>query len=209
MSKKLSVKDLVSLYPGYDTEVILNEDFSIDDLNNDKNLRKIQSYYPKPDCRRSLEDISEGLEEISEKRSFLITGTYGTGKSHLGLIIANYLSMPSEDKRLEPLFFKIKERNPIIAQKLIKRRQKGKPFLIVLPDFLINNFETALIKGLKEAFEKAGVNFSFKTKYQNVIDYIESIKKESEDIYRLLNEKLQNKYGIGLSLIKDSLSAKN
>jgi len=208
MAKNFYVKELVSLYPGYDAEVRLNKDFCIDNLDSEINIKKIQSYYPKPDCRRSLLDISEGLIETSEKRSFLITGNYGTGKSHLGLIIANYFSLPSEDERLESLFSKIRERDPTIAQRLKDRRKGGKPYLIVIPDFLNVNFENALVKGLKEAFEKVGIDFNFNTKYKSVVDYIKNIERDSEEIFNLLGERLKNKYSLELNQLKESLNKK-
>lgn len=83
------------------------------DLNNSK---KLQNFIPTPSSMRLLDDILQSTEKTSSKRSRILIGAYGKGKSHIVLTILSLLRkhLPITDfvhlnKKLE-LFPQIKRR---------------------------------------------------------------------------------------------------
>ena len=98
MLESARLSDLVRISPTFSAEVNLQRDFYDDP---EENRRKLRGYVPTTSCREVLKEIIKGMPNPSRIRAHLITGTYGTGKSHFALILANYFSLPIEDENLQ------------------------------------------------------------------------------------------------------------
>lgn len=133
---------------GFVRDVKIIEDFFDEEMNR----RKLESYYVNPKAREAFYSISRGLHPTSRNRVHLITGTWGSGKSHFGLVIANYLTRNSGSKDFEMIFGRLEEKDPGKASEIYDVRNIDKPYLIILLEgYDPDGAEHALLKGLNEA----------------------------------------------------------
>jgi len=87
------IKELLRIQSSYSAQVDLNRDF------NDRNLKdeRMSNYKPIKAHRKAFEVIAEGAYDKTSKRCFILSGSYGTGKSHLLLMAASYFESQSDN----------------------------------------------------------------------------------------------------------------
>ncbi len=169
MTESTKIRDLVSISSADLTEVNIKRDF--DDTH------KIRGYLPNEASRRTLSEMLPGLMPTSTKRVYLITGTYGTGKSHFGLIISALLRKhPDTNTVLE----KIREKDDEIYRLTQRNLNACKKYLIVVPDVYLysNGFNNVLLTSLQDALRQEKIDFRPKSHYQAAIDVINDWKEK-------------------------------
>jgi len=123
-----------------------------DYFDEERNRRKLESYYMNPNAREALYSISTALRPTSTNRVHLITGTWGSGKSHFGLVIANYLTKNSSSKDFEMIFCRLKEKDSNRSSEIYRIRNIDKPYLVILLEgYYPDGVEHTLLRGLNNA----------------------------------------------------------
>lgn len=176
----MKYNELVSVSPGFKPSVNIK-----DDLSNDI---KIRSYIPTRDKIDILLDISESLvKEGSRVRHF--TGAVGTGKSNLGLVVANYYKFKIDDNGKLPIsavIDKIKNIDREKCNRLVENRNKidGK-FLVVTIEGYHKSINQALISELDRTLQiSAGLEDTMpSTAYSAVDKLIDEWQKNHEHIF--------------------------
>ena len=69
-----------------------------------ENADRMAMYRPTKAHREAFERICRGLYQPNEKNFYLLSGSYGTGKSHLCLMVANILSRSSGDPEISGFY---------------------------------------------------------------------------------------------------------
>ena len=101
------ISDIIDISKTDLTEVNIRRDFN--------NSNKIEGYIPNEASRRTMKDICLGLMPTSTKRVHLITGSYGTGKSHFGLILSGLLrKLTTANKVLSKVREKDEDRKSVV-----------------------------------------------------------------------------------------------
>lgn len=166
------IRDIVQINSGYTSYVDLYEDYY--DLV--KNRGRMERYKPIAAHRQVFEKIANVLNPL-DRRFYFLSGSYGTGKSHLLLMFANYFANPSDLPEIEA-FFKnyetaqcevllkpgesLKERK---AASLKEARKSGR-FLVALCRYSLNlDFEGAVLRALEEALQKDESNILLDSHY--------------------------------------------
>lgn len=90
------IADVVKLKTGYANFVELKKAFEASQENADR----MAMYRPTKSHREAFERICRGLYQPNDKKFYLLSGSYGTGKSHLCLMLANFLSRSSGDPEI-------------------------------------------------------------------------------------------------------------
>ena len=155
------IREIIEIKSGYTSYVDVYEDYH----NLEQNRGRMEHYMPIAAHRQVFEKIANALNP-KDRRCYFLSGSYGTGKSHLLLMLANYFASPTDVPELEA-FFKnyetaqkdvllrpgetLKERT---ATSIKQARSSGK-FLVAICRFVLNlDFEGALLRALEEALKQ-------------------------------------------------------
>jgi hypothetical protein len=174
------IRDIIQINSGYTSYVDLYEDYY--DLA--KNRGRMERYKPIAAHRMVVEKIANALNP-RDRRFYFLSGSYGTGKSHLLLMMANYFASPSDVPEIEA-FFKnyetaqkevllkpgetLKER-PAVS---LKEARKSGRYLVALCRYSLNlDFEGAVLRALEEALEKDNAQLLLDTHYSEALRRIE------------------------------------
>lgn len=187
----IAMRDVVSISDAFSTEVNLRRDF----YNKKVNLEKLRGYVPNKSSRDAIFGISRGFHPASAKRVHFVTGSYGVGKSHLGLVLANYLSLPIDNKDLQPVMEKIKEKDFELYNQLVSIRSQTKPFIIVIPRAGgdPHGFNHSLLFTLKETLRRVEIDYEPKTNYSTAVDRIKYWKDNEPEAYQKLRDCLRKR----------------
>lgn len=198
------MRDLVQVQGSFKPSVRLPDDFFDEQLNR----HFVESYIPTQETIDIFLNIRDSLQPHSDQRAHLFSGTFGTGKSDLMLMIANYVTRPSEDPLLIPFFKRLRNLNDAKAEAIYQARQSKPPFLLVIlqSDAAIT-FSSFVLDGLARTLEKANLGGLLnKTYYKAALDLIESWEQNWPDNIRHLSDVLESEYGHTLNQLRHDLS---
>jgi len=172
----IKIRDIVKINSGYTSYVDLYEEYY--DLV--KNRGRMERYKPITAHRKVFEKIANALNPL-DRRCYFLSGSYGTGKSHLLLMLANYFANPSDVSEIEAFF-----RNYEVAQSEIllkpgeklnertafslKEARKSGRYLVALCRYSLNlDFEGTLLRALKDALSDEESTILLDTYYQEAL----------------------------------------
>ncbi|KOA18751.1 hypothetical protein CLHOM_30350 [Clostridium homopropionicum DSM 5847] len=189
------IKELLDIKSSYSNQVDLHREF------NDRALKKdrMSKYKPIKSHRKAFEIIAEGAYTTTSKRCFVLSGSYGTGKSHLLLMAANYFESQSDTDEMIEFFKNYAESESEELDKraeLLKTIRKENRYIVAISNYGTNKFETYILKAIEEALNREGISIEEMSSY-----YLEAVKKiglwgDSEDqyYYEKLEKELENRY---------------
>lgn len=195
--------ELVQVQGGFKPSVELPRDFFDEELNR----HFVENYVPTQETLEILMSVRDSLQPNSDKRARSFVGTYGTGKSDLMLMIANYVTRSADDPLLAPFFERLDRLNHAKAEAIYNTRLGKPPFLLVLvqADVAIT-FSSFMLSGLADALRTQGLeNFLGNTYYQAALNQIEEWERGYQDTIHRLSGILVNDYGRTLNQLKNDL----
>lgn len=155
------IADIVKLKTGYANFVDLKIAYEADQENADR----MAMYRPTKAHRQAFERICRGLYQPNDKKFYLLSGSYGTGKSHLCLMTANILSRSSHDPALAG-FYENYARLDEEKARLLKNIRKNGQYLVAICDFHSGrNFEDVVMKALFNACRSRGLEPNVETEF--------------------------------------------
>lgn len=188
------IKELVDIKSSYSAQVDLRKEFIDRSLKKDR----MSQYKPIKSHRRAFEIIAEGAYTKNSKRCFILSGSYGTGKSHLCLMAANYFESQSDTDEMQEFFRNYAESEEEEKEKkaeLLKTIRKNRRYLVSICDYGTNEFETYILRAIGEALNREGISENEMDSY-----YTQAIKKikeweNSDDnyFYQRLESNLDNR----------------
>ena len=199
--------ELIKTNPGYSAQVDLNLWFR----DSTQNLATMRRYKPIASHRKAFERIAGALDN-KDKRAYLITGNYGTGKSHLCLMLANYFAYPADQPDVDQFLHNYADKDPGTAKELRARRQKGR-FLVALCDYdSTDDFGEVVLRAVLDPLQEAGLMDVLDTPYEAARRKLEKLEKEQRsgqtlvDYYRLFENQLPTHLaGVSMDKFKDRL----
>lgn len=173
----ITIGEIVSIAPSYTSEVNIQLDFEDEAMN----ALKVRGYIPTAVARQACRQIMQGLLPMSDRRVHLVTGMYGTGKSHFGLVLANLFGRLSDDALVANFMRNVANADSETAN-LISRNRNGLPqkFLVVILDQTTNRggFNYVLLSGLQAALKKEKINYTPKTQYGDAEALLEKMVQD-------------------------------
>jgi len=126
------IVNLVNFHTAYGEQVRLLEYF----YNENQNLDHMSGYRPIRSHRQAFLELARSqLPDKSNKdKVFMLTGSFGTGKSHLCLMLANYFSLKPTEIEMQAFFDNWNERDPAEAETIRNWRGDGR-YLVAPCDF--------------------------------------------------------------------------
>lgn len=155
------ISDVVKLKTGYANYVELKSAFEA----TQENVDRMAMYRPTKAHRVAFERICRGLYQPNDKKFYLLSGSYGTGKSHLCLMTANVLSRSSGDPEIAG-FYKNYAKLDSEKAKLLKNIRKDGQYLVAICDYHSGrHFEDVVMKAIFDACKAKGLNAGVETEF--------------------------------------------
>ena len=155
------IREVVTLKTGYANFVELKSAFE----ESQENADRMAMYRPTKAHRRAFERISRGLFQPTDKKFYLLSGSYGTGKSHLCLMTANVLSRSSGDPAIAG-FYENYSKLDSEATKHLKNIRKDGQYLVAICDYHSGQrFEDVVMKAVFEACASKGFDAEVETEF--------------------------------------------
>jgi len=189
------IAGLIKATTGYSAQVDLNQLFP----NSAENLKTMGRYKPTISHRKAFERVAGALDN-KDKRAYLITGNYGTGKSHLSLMLANYFAYPSDQPDVARFLDNYAEEDADAANALRARRSKGR-YLIALCDYdSTDSFAEVVLRAVLSALNEAGLADVLETPYEEARRKLERLATEQSS-----GQALVDYYGLFEKLLPQHL----
>lgn len=155
------ISEVVKLKTGYANFVELKSDFE----EIQKNEGRMAMYRPTKAHRVAFERICRGFYQPNDKKFYLLSGSYGTGKSHLCLMTANVLSLSSGDPGISGFYDNYGKLDSEKA-KLLKNIRKDGQYLVAICDYHSGrHFEDVVMKAVFEACVAKGLDTGIETDF--------------------------------------------
>lgn len=194
------ISEIVKLSPGYKSAVHIEHDM--------ENYEKVSAFIPTEIGSQCLELVAKSLNPECKDRSFLITGTYGTGKSHLALVFANLLKHEGITLALNPVMEKIQnkwhQRYELI--KHYRTEVENKPFLVVTLYQDEGRMNDALLRKLDDVLSKRDLRDILPdTVFTAALKRIEQVRNDYPDALNILKKIIEEEGLVSLEHFENRL----
>ena len=181
------LKEIIKIDSGYASYVNLQTEYFDEGMRRDR----MERYRPITSHRLAFEKIANAINPL-DKRFYFLSGSYGTGKSHLCLMLASYFAHQSDLPEMKAFFknyddaqknVKLKPGETLkdvtleqyLASNLQARRNEGR-FLVAVCDFNRNlEFEGTILAAIEEALKIEDSDIKLNSYYTQAIDKIKSL----------------------------------
>jgi hypothetical protein len=184
------IRSVIQINSGYTSYVDLSREFFYYD--EEQNRGRMERYMPIKAHRIAFEKIANVLNP-KDRRFYFLSGSYGTGKSHLCLMIGNYFAKQSNSLEMETFFnnYAISQKEVLLkpgetldekpASSLSAQRKEGK-FLVAICRYGLNlEFEGLILRAIEEALEKEGASVKLDTHYKEALRKIRDWEEKKAD----------------------------
>jgi hypothetical protein len=180
MAKEL--KEFIRISPGFKAAVNLRKERD--------NLAKVAGYIPTEVAREIILDFAKKLHPTTpDLRSRIVMGTYGTGKSHLALVLLNLFLRSLETKELQTVSEKLDPDTRAVLKQ--HRRAVPGPYLAVNLYGDEGHIGDSLMMGLRRALMEANLeNILPPTAFDSAIDRIQEFERKHPDGFEILKQKV-------------------
>jgi len=163
------IKELVDIKSGYARYVNLVQTFH----DATENRARMEQYMPVASHRQAFDRLTHALYPMGD-RVYLLTGSYGTGKSHLCLMLANYLSLKPDDPEMAAFFENWAQRDAVGVEKVRNLRGEGR-YLVALGEYGVgDDLDSMVLRAIGRACEHEGIEEVWlDTEYHEAIRQIE------------------------------------
>lgn len=154
-----------------------------------------ERYIPTPTHFESLSGLLEGFLGIGNKAHILV-GSYGSGKSMIGTLMANFVSKNVENEELEKLvqkFDKINVEENSVIELLKKVNEHDKKFIPVVINGKQGKFREAVLSSIYKSLKQLNFDFSLPSIAEEIKYKIELWKDEYYETYNKLCQILKEK----------------
>lgn len=171
--------DLVNFHTAYGDQVRLLDYYYNDNDNRDH----MRGYVPIRSHREAFIALAQSQLPSKENKEkvFMLTGSYGTGKSHLCLMLANYFSSKQTDLEMVAFFNNWAKRDPAGSEKIRNMRGDGR-YLVAPCDFgEAKSFDEMLVNALEKALTNEGAeNIVLDTQFKGALNWVEEYEKDEQ-----------------------------
>jgi len=167
---------MIQIAAGYTSYVDIYTDY----YDPEKNQGRMERYKPIKAHRQAFEKMAAALNPM-DRRFYFLSGSYGTGKSHLLLMMANYFAKTSDLPEIEAFFrnYKTAQSEVLLranetlqertADSLKAARSTGR-YLVALCRYSLNlDFRSTLLRALQDALISDQVDIPLDTLFHEAV----------------------------------------
>ncbi|NLT44637.1 MAG: hypothetical protein GXX80_03930 [Thermotogaceae bacterium] len=125
-------------------------------VNDFDDEKQVGGYIPTKYFNDLLSKTIKKLQYREDLKPFLLTGTYGTGKSHTLLALTHLLSDDIEAAHLKPIIERLQNSWPGTRNQLVEFRKTNRYLPVVL--FGYGDFDSMLIQSVNKALSRKGMD---------------------------------------------------
>lgn len=187
-------------------------DLGLELFDDTSNVTRMSRYRPITSHRQAFQRLARSLNP-RDKRCYLLTGPYGTGKSHLCLMFANYMQTRASEQPMPKFFENYSAADPVAAEDLKTRRSKGKYLVALCAWGGKGDFEDVVLRAVDTALRREGFSTELDTPYLAALRKLDEWKKLAADgdprgrfYVEAERELAQQKGGLTLAALRKGLS---
>ncbi|MDR7079745.1 hypothetical protein J2Y03_004803 [Neobacillus niacini] len=153
----------------------------------------VERYIPTPTHSESLSGVLEGFLDKGNKSHILI-GSYGSGKSMIGTLIANVVSKDIEEETFIELvnkFDKVNTKEATVGHLLNQVRKLEKKYIPVVINGNQGNLREAIISSIYKSISKYGFDYSIPSYVDEIKNKISLWEEEYHETYVQFNDHLK------------------
>ena len=187
-------------------------DLGLELFDDTSNVTRMSRYRPITSHRQAFQKLARSLN-TKDKRCYLLTGSYGTGKSHLCLMFANYMQTRASEQPMPKFFENYSAVDPDAAEDLKTRRLKGKYLVALCAWGGKGDFEDVVLRAVDTALRREGFGAELDTPYLAALRKLDEWKKLAADgdprgrFYGETERELaQQKSGLTLAALRKGLN---
>lgn len=178
----MKLRDYISISPGFNRSVNIKYDL--------KRPEKVSSYIPTQKAEEVFLSILTAARGSSNECASMLTGSYGTGKSHLATVLGSLLGKCVDSKYFLPIIEKIKDKD--VKQVFEKELDTTKPYLVVtLSGGSSFSLDDQLKYAIKRALEENKIDIQISSSFKAALDSIETWKTSYPQTYELFSSEIQ------------------
>jgi len=177
------LNEFIRVSPGFKAAVNLRKERD--------NLTKVAGYIPTEVAREIILDFAKKIHPATpDLRSRIIMGTYGTGKSHLALVLLNFFQRQLQTSELQTVIEKLDPDTRSVLQQY--RNEVPHPYLIVNLYGNMGNISDSLMLGLRQALAEEGLeNLLPTTAFDAAITRIDDLENQYPESFAILKSKAE------------------
>ena len=183
-----TISELVKIESGYTSYV----DLRLELYDDARNIGRMERYRPISSHRVAFQALSKSLQ-MKDGRCYLLTGSYGTGKSHLSLMFANYMQTPSSATPMPAFFQNYSEADPNEANSLQTLRSNGRYLVALCQWGGTEDFDEVVLKAVDEALKREQFGEDFDTQYLQAAKKVEEWDKLADSGQSHFYEQFESK----------------
>lgn len=168
------IADVVKLKTGYANFVNLKSAYEEVKENDDR----MAMYRPTKSHRTAFERLCRGIYQPTDRKFYLLSGSYGTGKSHLCLMFANFLSRSSGDPGIKGFYANYAKLDAETAKTLKNIRKDGQYLVAICDSYSGRRFEEVVLKAIFDACHAVGLDVEVQTEFDEAGRIIDEWEKK-------------------------------
>ena len=173
----------ITFHAAYGSQVRLHNGF----YDEEENRTRMSGYMPIRSHRQAFLTLAASQQpDLNRDRAdngkvFMLTGSFGTGKSHLCLMLANYFSSKITSPDLASFLENWKRRDPDGANRVRDMRGEGR-YLVAICEFGTGKpFEDMILSAIEETLEKEGAEeISLNSLFKAASHWIEERERQRQ-----------------------------
>jgi hypothetical protein len=190
----MKLGDLVSVAPEFSRSISVGYDLENED--------RVAGYIPTKKSEGVIGHVLSAVSGRSSEGATMLTGSYGTGKSHLSLFLCSLLGKQASEASLRAAANRISD--PYVSSLVDEELSNPSPFLVVpLLGGSGDSLERQLLSALKRSIQRAGLDVDIPSSYASALSAISLWQERFPHAYESLQRHLAES---GLGSVDDLAS---
>lgn len=148
------------------------------------NVDFLKRYLPTPSHADALQGILSGFNSPTNRRSHIVIGPYGTGKSMLGTLLASIVSKNINKKDFKYISNKFNSLDDGIYAKLLEVRKQEKRYLPVILNGYEGKFKHSILSAIQKTLTSNGINITVPGVVSKIIETVDNWKENFPKTFR-------------------------